>query len=89
MAQTVSTGPYVFFTLAQLESERARYIAARQGSGSELSAAAINGQSLSFGEKRRDWSLEEWALHLQAAFAELAPGKYGDPATDRSVARFC
>jgi hypothetical protein len=87
MSQTVTTGPYVFFTLAQLEAERVRYIAARQAAGSPLAAASINGQSLSFGP-RQDWSLDEWALQLQLAFAQLVPGKYGDPPGDRSVARF-
>jgi hypothetical protein len=88
MPQTVSSGPYAFFTLAQLEAERERYIAARQGSGSALSAASVNGQSLSFGATRQDWSLDEWGVYLQAAFAELAPGKYGEPPTDRSGVRF-
>lgn len=88
MAQTVSTGPYAFFTLAQLEAERARYIAARQGSGSSLAATTINGQSVAFADRRHDWSLDEWAVHLQAAFAELAPGKYGAPPADRAGATF-
>lgn len=74
-AQTVPTGPYFGFTLAELETELTRYKAARQVSGSRLTGSSINGQSYTFGP-RGDWSLDEWQNAIQAAFYYLDPGRY-------------
>ena len=85
---TVSVGPYAFFTLSQLDTEKARYIAAVQSAGSDLASSSINGQSMTFGP-RGDWTLEEWNQHLLGAYAQIAPGLYADPMPARRVARFC
>jgi len=84
---TVATGPYRFFTKAQLDTEQARYIAAVQTAGSALAGSTQNGQSLTFGP-RRDWSLKEWGEHLAGAYAQVAPGLYADPVPARTAARF-
>lgn len=74
-AETVPAGPYFGFSLPELESELTRYKAARVESGSRLQAASVNGQSYSFGP-RGDWSLDEWQIQLQAAFAYLDPSRF-------------
>jgi hypothetical protein len=87
MATTVSAGPYRFFTRAELDTEQARYKAAMQRSGSDLAGAAANGASFQFGP-RRDWSLQQWADHLAAAYAQLGDTRYGTPAPRRAAAGF-
>jgi hypothetical protein len=68
----VLSGPYAGFTRAEMQTEFARYKAQLIGSGSNLQAVSINGQSLSFGP-RRDWSLTEWGRQVQAALAQVDP----------------
>lgn len=87
MAQTVLAGPYIFFTLAELEAEKLRYKEAVKESGSDLAGGSVNGQSFQFGP-RRDWSLVEWGDNLLFAFSQLVPGKYGCPQGNRSTADF-
>lgn len=68
----VLSGPYAGFTRAEMQTEFARYKAALTTSGSALSGASVNGQSLSFGP-RRDWTLLEWGRQVQAALAQVDP----------------
>lgn len=76
--QIVTAGPYFGFTKAQLEAELARYVAQVQASGSDLAGASVNGQSFTFGP-RRDWSIEQWQLHLQGALAQIDPDRFPPP----------
>jgi catalase (peroxidase I) len=87
MSQTVSSGPYRFFTYTELVAEQTRYKSAVQSAGSDLQSGTQNGQTLAFGP-RRDWTLEEWGDHLATALAMLRPGQYQPPAPRRSVTRF-
>ena len=87
MAQTVQFGPYVFFTLGELEAEKMRFKDAMKNSGTDLVGSSVNGQTFQFGP-RHDWSLVEWGDNLLGAFAQLAPGKYGPPMGNRSTADF-
>lgn len=68
----VINGPYLGFTLAQMEVELARYQAEMQKSGSRLIGAQITGESFQFGP-RSDWSLPEWAKQIQFALAQVSP----------------
>lgn len=84
--QTVPTGPYFGFTLAELNLELLRYKAARKTSFTRLVGSSVNGNSYSFGD-RTDGSLDEWQAALQAALNYISPGQYFSPPTDRSAAR--
>lgn len=86
MSQTVPTGPYLGFTLTELETELTRYKAEVKTSGTRLVGASVNGQSFQFGN--REGSLDEWSANLQSALNYLNPAKYPYTApTDRSCAR--
>ena len=87
-ARTVQNGPYWGFTKPQLDTERARYVAARQAANSDLVGTSVNGQSYSFGE-RRDGSLDQWQQALQAAFYQVDPSSaQTPPPTSRATVRF-
>lgn len=87
-AEVVPSGPYFAFTLSELNDELTRYKAARVQSGSPLLNASVNGQSYGFGP-RRDWTIDEWQVQLQAAFYFLNPGLFPMAApTNAAVAAF-
>lgn len=88
MSQTVSFGLYRFFSRAQLDAERNRYIAEVQKANTQLSSASINGQSFTFNVAGRELSLAEWGDALAAAYNDLGEFKYGTPSPDRVTARF-
>jgi hypothetical protein len=74
-ALVVNFGPYFGFTIAELNTELARYKAAVKQSFSRLHGSSINGQSFTFGD-RTDGSLEDWQIALQSAFYYMDPGLY-------------
>jgi len=86
--QTVTAGLYRFFTLAQLNQERLRYIAEVQKSNTQLSGASINGQSFQFTVNGRELTLPEWGDVLAAAYVSLGITDYGFPTLNRSAIRF-
>ena len=86
--QVVTAGLYRFFTLAQLNQEKLRYIAEVQKSNSQLTGASINGQSFQFQVNGREMSLEEWGDNLAAAFVLLGVTDYGFPTSNRTSIRF-
>lgn len=87
-AQVVQSGIYRFFTLAQLNQERLRYIAEVQKSNTQLTGASINGQSFQFNVAGREITLEQWADALAAAYVSLGVDDYGVPTPTRSRLRF-
>ena len=86
--QVVQFGLYRFFTLAQLNQERLRYVAEVQKSNTNLSGASINGQSFQFQVNGRELTLEQWADALAAAYASLGITEYGLPTPTRTTLRF-
>jgi hypothetical protein len=86
--QVVTAGLYRFFTLAQLNQERLRYIAEVQKSNTQLSGASINGQSFQFQVNGRELTLEGWGDALAAAYVSLGITDYGFPTSNRSAIRF-
>lgn len=87
-AQVVQSGLYRFFTLAQLNQERLRYIAEVQKSNTQLTGASINGQSFQFNVAGREITLEQWGDALAAAYVSLGVDDYGFPTPTRSRLRF-
>lgn len=87
--QVVQFGLYRFFTLAQLNQERLRYIAEVQKSNTQLSGASINGQSFQFQVNGRELTLEQWGDSLAAAYVSLGVTDYGFPTPTRTTLRFC
>lgn len=95
MATAVNSGLYRFFTLAELDLEKVKYIAAVKQSTAAKSASGgglvtggtLNGQTVSFSFPTGVASLEEWGALLADAYAQLADT--ATVATDRTVARFC
>lgn len=87
-AQVVTAGLYRFFTLAQLNQERLRYIAEVQKSNTQLSGASINGQSFQFQVNGRELTLPEWGDALAAAYVSLGISDYGFPASNRATISF-
>jgi len=85
---TVTAGLYRFFTLAQLNQERLRYIAEVQKSNTQLTGASINGQSFQFQVGGREITLEQWGDALAAAYVSLGVTDYGFPTPTRSTLRF-
>jgi hypothetical protein len=85
---TVPAGLYRFFTLAQLNQERLRYIAEVQKSNTQLTGASINGQSFQFQVGGRELTLEQWGDALAAAYVALGVTDYGFPTPTRSTLRF-
>lgn len=86
-AQTVPFGPYFGFTLAELNTELARYKAARKLSFSRLVSATVSGQSYAYGS-RGDGSLDEWQNDIQVALYWLDPGLYPFPPPTNAAAAF-
>jgi hypothetical protein len=95
MADTVNSGLYRWFTRAQLDVEKAKYIAAVQqstavagasGGGGKLAGGTLNGQTVNFAYPAGVTSLEEWGQILQDAYDQLDDNP--TQATDRAVARF-
>jgi len=86
--QTVDRGLYRFFTLAQLNQERLRYIAEVQKSNTQLTGASINGQSYQFLTNGRELTLPEWADALADAYNQLGITEYGTPTPSTTLARF-
>jgi hypothetical protein len=84
----VQSGLYRFFTKAQLDQERLRYIAEVQKSNTQLTGASINGQSFQFQINGRELTLEQWADALAAAYCQLGITDYGLPTPSRSTIRF-
>lgn len=84
----VQSGLYRFFTKAQLDQERLRYIAEVQKSNTQLAGASINGQSFQFQVNGREMTLEGWADALAAAYVSLGITDYGLPTSNRSTIRF-
>ena len=91
----VSTGRYRYFNRAELEDERANYIAAvKAHSGMRVSAAGgvlnfvgINGKQLTYAFAGDGTGfLDAWSAELANAFAQLA-GEAA-PHSDRTVVRF-
>ena len=68
MAQTIPAGIYFGFNKAQIQAELPRYIGEVQLMGSPLVGASQNGQSYTFGP-RKDLTLQDWQMELQAAMA--------------------
>jgi hypothetical protein len=85
---TVQSGLYRFFTRAQLDGERIRYIGEVQKANTRLIGAAINGQSYTFSVAGREMSLAEWGDALADAYNQLGDTQYGTPAPRTSGARF-
>ena len=79
----VSFGLYRFFSKAQLDSERARYIAEVQKANSQLTGASVNGQSFQFTVNGREMPLAQWGDELAAAYLSLGISDYGAPAPSR------
>ncbi len=73
--QSVPTGPYFGFTLAEMETELTRYKEARKLANSNLRGSTVNGQSYNFGE-RIDGNIDEWQTAIQAALYYLDPGRF-------------
>lgn len=88
-SQVVTSGVYRFFTLAQLNQERLRYIGEVQKSNTQLTGASINGQSFQFQVGGRELTLEQWGDALAAAYVMLGVTDYGFPTSNRSGIRFC
>jgi hypothetical protein len=86
--QTVNFGLYRFFTKAQLDAERLRYVQEVQKANSTLAGAGINGQTFTFSLRGRELSLEEWGDTLAAAYNSLGVYDYGTPGSRDSLARF-
>lgn len=72
MATIVKTGVYFGFTQEELDVELIRYKEAVKNSGSEVSTESIGAETFSYGP-RRDLSLQEWQVELQAAMYQLDP----------------
>lgn len=84
----VPTGPYLGFTLVQLETELTSYQAQRRALSSALAAASINGQSFQFQTlTAQKAALAETGADLELAFAYLDPGRFPvNPGTNTSAA---
>lgn len=87
-AEVVTAGVYRFFTKAQLNQERLRYIAEVQNSNTQLTGASINGQSFQFQVGGRELTLEQWGDALAAAYLMLGITDYGFPTSNRAAIRF-
>ena len=94
MATTVNSGLYRFFTLAELDLEKAKYVAAVKQSTAAKSASGggivtggtLNGQTVNFAFPNGVSSLDEWGAILADAYAQLADT--ATVSTDRTVVRF-
>lgn len=86
-SQQVPFGPYFGFTLTELQTELARYKAARKLSYSRLTGATVSGQSYTYGN-RTDGNLDEWQNDIQIALYWLAPGLYPFPPPTNAAALF-
>lgn len=94
MATTVNSGLYRYFSAAQLDLEKAKYIAAVQQStaakaasgGGVVTGGTLNGQTVNFAFPIGVGSLEDWGALLADAYAQLAD--QDSTVTDRTVASF-
>lgn len=84
----VQSGLYRFFTKAQLDSERLRYIEQVRASNTLLASATVNGQSYTFTTGGRELTLEQWADALADAYCQLGVTDYGVPTPNKTVSRF-
>ena len=80
----VLAGLYRFFSRQQLDQERLRYIAEVQKANTQLTGAAVNGQSFQFSVNGRETSLEEWGDALAAAYVSLGVTDFGFPTSNRA-----
>lgn len=85
---TVQRGLYRFFTRAQLDAERLRYVAQVQSANTQLAGSSVNGQSFTFMVQGREISLEEWGDTIAAAYNQLGVYDYGTPAPRKTISRF-
>ena len=85
MSTVVTFGLYRFFSKAQLDLERARYVSEVQKANTQLTSASINGQSFQFSVQGRELSLSEWGDELAAAYCSLGITDYGTPSSSRAV----
>lgn len=99
MATQVASGLYRFFTSADVDAEKAKFIAAvkqntasRSASGGGLiHTGMINGQNVGFIFPAGISSFEEWGAVIQDAYNQLANTDSTvdvSVATDRAVVRF-
>lgn len=94
MADTVNSGLYRWFTSADLDLEKAKYIAAVKQStvaksssgGGVVTGGTLNGQTVNFAFPTGVSSLEEWGAILADAYAQL--DDVATVVTDRTVASF-
>ncbi len=92
---TVSYGIYYGFTEAELDAEKAKYVAAVKQRGNMQQAAGggvilsgtVNGQSVNFDYPQGVNSLMQWEQELQDAYAQL-DSTVTSPYSTRSVVRF-
>lgn len=84
----VPTGPYLGYTLAQLETELTSYQAQRRALSTALQAASVDGQSFQFQTlTAQKAALAETGADLEIAFAYLDPGRFPvQPGTNTSAA---
>lgn len=95
MADQVNSGLYRWFTRAQLDLEKAKYIAAVQqstavqqasGGAGVLAGGTLNGQTVTFAFPQGITSLEDWGAILADAYNQL--DDIDSVITDRTVVRF-
>lgn len=85
---TVQSGPYRFFTKAELDQERLRYKEQVKSANTQLAGSSINGQSFTFNVGGREMSLAEWANALADAYQQLGITEYGAPESNRRSTAF-
>lgn len=88
MALSVTSGIYRFFSRAELDAERLRYMAEVKRIGSTLVGASVNGQSYTFNVQGRELPLEAWGDAIADAYNQLGVFNYGTPTPNRTVSRF-
>lgn len=84
MAGEVDRGVYRFFSAADMDEEKARYIDAVKYSASDVASDSVDGEAFSYGP-RRDMNLDEWGNEIQLAYVQLNPSTNAFPAS-RAVA---
>jgi hypothetical protein len=84
MSTVVTSGLYRFFSKAQLDVERLRYVAEVQKANTQLTSASVNGQSFQFSVQGRELSLSEWGDELAAAYCSIGITTYGTPGSSRA-----
>lgn len=70
---TVQAGPYFGFTLAEMQTELARYkaeVKAATHGPRHVVGASVNGKSFSYGPQGA-WSLAQWQAEIQDALSQV------------------